>query len=96
MQPAYAEGPGGLIGKPGKFGPTCRGSFGFTIDENGNWPLSSCGGLEGGLWVTGWPPKVLLQSWLGKISACWVGSRPPIVPGSSLTCVTPRWRGWKS
>lgn len=56
---------------PGKFGPTWSGLVGLTSDENGNWPLSSCGGLDAGLWVTGWPPKVLLQSWLGKISA-WV------------------------
>jgi hypothetical protein len=70
VQAAYAEGPGGLIGAPGKFGPTICGLFGFWIDENGNCPLSSWGGLEGGLWVTGCPPKVLLQSWLGKISAC--------------------------
>jgi hypothetical protein len=48
--------------KPGKSEPTICGTVGFSSDENGNWPLSSCGGLEGGLWVTGWPLKVLLQS----------------------------------
>jgi len=50
------------------FGPTWLGELGLTTEENGNWPLSSWGGLEGGLLVTGWPPKVLSQSWLGKIS----------------------------
>ena len=38
----------GLAGvPPGKFGRTWFGFVGFSSDENGNWPLSSCGGLDG-------------------------------------------------
>src|SRR3954454_337350 len=50
------------------FGPTWLGKVVLTTEENGNWPLSSWGGLEGGLLVTGWPPQVLSQSWVREIS----------------------------
>src|SRR5262245_27480286 len=94
VQAANAEGPPGGSGLAFEFasgfGLMLFADSGGTSEDSGNWPLSDCGRLDAGEWVTCALPSppligkfalVLSQSWSWKISARVVGKKLPIANG---------------